>query len=51
MGIGLNTSITIDHFPGHICCVIAANQLLSATDRSRLERFAGLFGGLNIPLV
>lgn len=38
-------------FPGHITCVILANQLLSATDRSRLERFAGLFGGLNIPLV
>jgi hypothetical protein len=38
-------------FPGHICCLIMVNQILSATNRSRLERFAGLFGSLNIPLV
>jgi hypothetical protein len=42
---------TTTGFPGHICCVINCNQLLSDTNRSRLERFAGLFGGLNIPLV
>lgn len=34
-----------------LCCLINYNQALSATNRSRLERFAGLFGGLNIPLV
>lgn len=39
------------NFPGHICCVMLVNQLLSVTDRSRLERFAGLFGGRDIPLV
>jgi len=38
-------------FNGHICCIILVNQALSATNRSRLERFAGLFGALNIPLV
>jgi hypothetical protein len=39
------------NFPGHLCCAIAVNQAVSATNLSRLERFAGLFGGLNIPLV
>lgn len=40
-------------FPGHITCVICANPAtpMSATDRSRIERFIGLMGGLNIPLV
>jgi hypothetical protein len=47
----LSTFATTTGFPGHICCVISCNQLLSATNCSRLERFAGLFGGLNIPLV
>jgi hypothetical protein len=37
-------------FPGNLCCVIIATQQLSVSDRSRLERFAGLFGNLNIPL-
>jgi hypothetical protein len=40
-------------FPGHIACVILANPSapLSNTDRSRIERFIGLQGGLNITLV
>jgi hypothetical protein len=37
--------------PGHITSIICANQLLSATNRSRIERYIGLMGGLNIPLV
>jgi hypothetical protein len=51
IGIGFNSGATLDYLPGHICCTMVINQLLSATDRSRLERFVGLFGGLNIPLV
>ena len=38
-------------FPGHVTCVCFVNALLSSTDRSRLERYIGLFGNLNIPLV
>jgi hypothetical protein len=39
------------NFPGHITSIIVVNQSLSATDLSRIERFIGLQGGLNIPLV
>jgi hypothetical protein len=40
-------------FPGHITAVItvSGSTALSATDRSRLERWVGLMGALNIPLV
>jgi hypothetical protein len=40
-------------FPGHITAVItvSGSTALSATDRSRLERWVGLMGSLNIPLV
>jgi hypothetical protein len=44
-------STTVGNFPGHITCVITATQALSATNRSRIERFIGLIGNLNIPLV
>jgi hypothetical protein len=42
-----------NHFPGHITCIIKAAGMsaMSATDLSRIERFIGLQGGLNIPLV
>jgi hypothetical protein len=50
-GIGDSTTFNVQEFPGHICCIILVNQSLSATNRSRLERYAGLFGNLNIPLV
>jgi hypothetical protein len=49
-GIG-NSGSGVTSFPGHVTCQILANQLLSATNRSRIERFIGLFGGRNIPLV
>jgi hypothetical protein len=50
-GIGDSATFPSQKFPGHICCIILVNQSLSATNRSRLERYAGLFGNLNIPLV
>jgi len=50
-GIGDSPTFNSQDFPGHICCIILVNQSLSATNRSRLERYAGLFGNLNIPLV
>jgi len=50
-GIGDSPSFNSQDFPGHICCIILVNQSLSASNRSRLERYAGLFGNLNIPLV
>jgi hypothetical protein len=50
-GIGDSPTFSSQDFPGHICCIILVNQSLSATNRSRLERYAGLFGNLNIPLV
>ena len=40
-----------NYFPGHITAVCAINASISATDLSRIERFIGLLGGLNIPLV
>jgi hypothetical protein len=48
--IASNPSLT-NFFIGHIACIIIANQSLSATNLSRIERFVGLQGGLNIPLV
>ena len=51
IGASRTGSAASNFFWGRIACIISANQLLSNTDRSRLERFAGLFGGLNIPLV
>jgi hypothetical protein len=50
-GIGDSPTFSSQDFPGHICCIILVNQSLSATNRSQLERYAGLFGNLNIPLV
>lgn len=38
-------------FPGHITAVCAINAAISPTDLSRIERYIGLLGGLNIPLV
>ncbi len=38
-------------FPGHITCVFVCVGAMTATEISQLERFAGLHGGLNIPLV
>jgi len=49
--IGNNGNLTGQRAGGHYTCVILANQTISNTDRSRIERFIGLFGGLNIPLV
>lgn len=50
---GLASPSTTTNFNGLITAIIlAANSSpLSATDRSRIERFIGLLGGLNIPLV
>jgi hypothetical protein len=49
--IGNNGNVPTQRAGGHYTCVILANQTISNTDRSRIERFIGLFGGLNIPLV
>jgi type V secretory pathway adhesin AidA len=38
-------------FNGHITCPYIINASISATDVSKLERYVGLFGSLNIPLV
>jgi hypothetical protein len=50
---GLASPSTTTNFNGLMTAIIlAANSSpLSATDRSRIERFIGLLGGLNIPLV
>jgi hypothetical protein len=50
---GMGAGTAGNRFPGHLCCMISVNLAtpISATNLSRLERFAGLFGGLNIPLV
>lgn len=38
-------------FPGHICAVCLVNAAITTTERSQIERYIGLFGALNIPLV
>jgi len=40
-----------EYFPGHITCVCIVNASVTATQLSQIERYIGLFGGLNIPLV
>ena len=40
-----------DVFPGHIACACVVNAPITATELSQIERYIGLFGGLNIPLV
>jgi len=37
--------------PAHVTCAMVVNQAISAAGIARLERFIGLHGGLNIPLV
>jgi hypothetical protein len=51
--IGNSAVNGLNHTPGFYTCVIfaARSTQLSATDRSRIERFIGLFGGRNVPLV
>jgi hypothetical protein len=50
--IGAYTSNT-NNFNGYMTAIIlaAGDSPLSATDRNRLERFIGLLGGINIPLI
>jgi len=50
VNIGSSTGL-FNFFPGHITVVCVANASLTATQRSQLERYIGLFGNLNIPLV
>lgn len=40
-----------EYFPGHITCFCLVNASVTATELSQIERYIGLFGGLNIPLV
>jgi hypothetical protein len=40
-----------EYFPGHITCACIVNASVTATQLSQIERYIGLFGGLNIPLV
>lgn len=54
--IGATTSTTDGNFNGDITAVILASNIgesdeMSAVDRNRLERFVGLLGGLDIPLI
>jgi hypothetical protein len=51
-GVNIGSSRGLfNFFPGHITVVCVANASLTATERSQLERYIGLFGNLNIPLV
>lgn len=54
--IGATTSTTDGNFNGDITTVILASNIgesdeMSEVDRNRLERFVGLLGGLDIPLI
>jgi hypothetical protein len=52
--IGASTSSSTTNFNGYMTAIILASgsSPMSATDRSRIERFIGLLdGGINIPLV
>lgn len=51
-GANIGSSGGNNYFPGNVACVICASGStdLSATDLSRLERFAGLLIGKDIPL-
>jgi hypothetical protein len=40
-----------EYFPGHITCFCLVNASVTATELSQIERYIGLFGNLNIPLV
>jgi hypothetical protein len=40
-----------EYFPGHLTCFCIVNASITATELSQIERYIGLFGGLNIPLV
>lgn len=51
VNIGAIGTASTNFLPGHITAVCAINASISATDLSRIERFIGLMGGLNIPLV
>jgi hypothetical protein len=51
-GLNLGSSAGLfNFFPGHITVVCVTNGSLTATQRSQIERYIGLFGSLNIPLV
>jgi hypothetical protein len=40
-----------EYLSGHETCICVVNAAISATQLSQIERYIGLFGGLNIPLV
>ena len=47
----IGTASGVEYFPGHITCLCIVNASVTATELSQIERYIGLFGGLNIPLV
>lgn len=47
----IGQQVGVNHFPGHMTAVCVVNDTISATDLSRVERYIGLMGGLNIALV
>lgn len=49
--IGGFDGVSNGSFIGHVTCIFICAGSMSATEVSQLERFAGLHGGLNIPLV
>ena len=51
-GVNIGSSRGLfNFFPGHITTACVVNSSITATERSQLERYMGLFGNLNIPLV
>jgi len=51
-GLNLGSSAGLfNFFPGHITVVCVSNGSITDTQRSQIERYIGLFGSLNIPLV
>lgn len=51
LGAYIGTNGGGNQFPGFITCICVVNAPVTATELSQLERYIGLFGGLNIPLV
>jgi hypothetical protein len=49
--VRIGTASGAEYFPGHITCFCLVNASVTATELSQIERYIGLFGGLNIPLV
>lgn len=47
----IGSAASSEYLTGHQTCACVINASITATELSQIERYIGLFGGLNIPLV